>query len=81
MKFTVHTKTNLADYLKNDFAVTRLHEDFVWLHDDIRGDKTFQKIYYFNFLVPYIWVAYVSLDKDLFFYVIILSLFWHFELI
>ena len=37
MKFTVHTKTNLTDYLKNDFAVTRLHDDFVWLHDDIRG--------------------------------------------
>ena len=37
VKFTVHTKTNMSDYQKQDFAVTRLHEDFSWLHDDIRG--------------------------------------------
>lgn len=41
VKFTVHTKTNMADYLKNDFAVTRLHEDFVWLHDDIRDNPAY----------------------------------------
>ena len=50
VKFTVHTKTNMADYLKNDFAVTRLHEDFVWLHDDIRGNQILRgkKEYYFK---------------------------------
>ncbi len=41
VKFTVHTKTSMPEFSKNEFSVIRLHEDFIWLHDDIRGDKTF----------------------------------------
>ncbi|XP_029450334.1 sorting nexin-5 isoform X2 [Rhinatrema bivittatum] len=33
VKFTVHTKTTLSNFQSPDFSVTRLHEDFVWLHD------------------------------------------------
>ncbi|XP_030052118.1 sorting nexin-5 isoform X2 [Microcaecilia unicolor] len=33
VKFTVHTKTTLSNFQNPDFSVTRLHEDFVWLHD------------------------------------------------
>eukprot|EP00088_Acartia_fossae_P020302 TRINITY_DN2191_c1_g1_i13.p1 TRINITY_DN2191_c1_g1~~TRINITY_DN2191_c1_g1_i13.p1 ORF type:complete len:397 (+),score=138.88 TRINITY_DN2191_c1_g1_i13:48-1238(+) len=46
-KFTVHTKTNMPDYLKGDFAVTRLHEDFTWLHDDIRDNPA-----YAGYIIP-----------------------------
>jgi hypothetical protein len=38
VKFTVHTKTSMPEFSKNEFSVIRLHEDFIWLHDDIRGD-------------------------------------------
>lgn len=33
VKFTVQTKTTLERFQKRDFSVTRLHEEFVWLHD------------------------------------------------
>ena len=39
VKFTVHTKTSMPEFQKNEFSVIRLHEDFIWLHDDIRGER------------------------------------------
>ncbi|XP_077165849.1 sorting nexin-5 isoform X2 [Paroedura picta] len=33
VKFTVHTKTTLPGFQGTEFSVTRLHEDFEWLHD------------------------------------------------
>ncbi|MCL4119701.1 UNVERIFIED_CONTAM: hypothetical protein GTU68_058149 [Idotea baltica] len=33
VKFTVHTKTTLPDYIKQEFSVVRQHEEFIWLHD------------------------------------------------
>lgn len=33
VKFTVHTRTTIATYAKQDFFVVRQHEEFVWLHD------------------------------------------------
>ncbi|KAE8601198.1 hypothetical protein XENTR_v10013577 [Xenopus tropicalis] len=35
VKFTVHTKTKLPNFKSPDFSVTRLHEDFIWLHDSL----------------------------------------------
>ena len=39
VKFTVHTKTSMPEFQKSEVSVTRLHEDFIWLHDDIRGSR------------------------------------------
>lgn len=33
VKFTVHTRTTIPTYMKQDFFVVRQHEEFVWLHD------------------------------------------------
>lgn len=33
VKFTVHTRTTLPGFAKDDFFVVRQHEEFVWLHD------------------------------------------------
>lgn len=33
VKFTVHTRTSLPEFQKEEFHVTRQHEEFVWLHD------------------------------------------------
>ncbi|XP_046884923.1 sorting nexin-5 [Hypomesus transpacificus] len=35
VKFTVHTKTTLSSFQKQDFSVPRQHEDFIWLHDTL----------------------------------------------
>ena len=35
VKFTVHTKTTLADFKKSDFNVVRQHEEFIWLHNSL----------------------------------------------
>lgn len=40
VKFTVHTKTDLDRFAKNDFQVTRLHEEFVWLFDRFTENPT-----------------------------------------
>jgi sorting nexin-5/6/32 len=33
VKFTVHTKSKLTIFQESDFSVTRLHEEFIWLHE------------------------------------------------
>ncbi|CAF2748166.1 unnamed protein product [Rotaria sp. Silwood2] len=33
VKFTVHTKTTSPIFQESEFNVTRLHEEFIWLHD------------------------------------------------
>lgn len=33
VKFTVHTRTTLSQFQKQEFFVVRQHEEFVWLHD------------------------------------------------
>lgn len=33
VKFTVHTKTTLAEFKTSEFSVVRGHEEFIWLHD------------------------------------------------
>lgn len=33
VKFTVHTRTTMKTFQKNDFLVVRQHEEFIWLHD------------------------------------------------
>lgn len=47
VKFTVHTVTSMPEFSKNEFSVTRLHEDFIWLHDDIRDNPL-----YAGYIVP-----------------------------
>lgn len=47
VKFTVHTKTSMPEFQKNEISVTRLHEDFIWLHDDIRDNPQ-----YAGYIVP-----------------------------
>lgn len=41
VKFTVHTRTTLPNYSKNDFFVVRQHEEFVWLHDRFEENEEF----------------------------------------
>ncbi|XP_066156345.1 sorting nexin-6 isoform X1 [Euwallacea fornicatus] len=33
VKFTVHTRTTMKNFQKDDFMVVRQHEEFIWLHD------------------------------------------------
>jgi len=47
VKFTVHTRSTMPEFQKNEFSVTRLHEDFIWLHDDIRDNPV-----YAGYIVP-----------------------------
>eukprot|EP00048_Salpingoeca_helianthica_P022224 m.17093 g.17093 ORF g.17093 m.17093 type:complete len:400 (-) comp7044_c0_seq1:180-1379(-) len=47
VKFTVQTKTTLPKYGKRDASVTRLHEEFVWLHDRFEEAEA-----YAGFIIP-----------------------------
>ncbi|XP_023326179.1 sorting nexin-6 [Eurytemora carolleeae] len=47
VKFTVHTRSSMPEFHKNEFSVMRLHEDFIWLHDDIRDNML-----YAGYIVP-----------------------------
>lgn len=33
VKFTVHTRTTMQIFQKQEFLVVRQHEEFIWLHD------------------------------------------------
>lgn len=41
VKFTVHTRTKLPGYAKDDFFVVRQHEEFVWLHDRFEENEDY----------------------------------------
>lgn len=41
VKFTVHTRTTLPGYAKNDFFVVRQHEEFIWLHDRFEENEDY----------------------------------------
>ncbi|ETN58702.1 sorting nexin [Anopheles darlingi] len=47
VKFTVHTRTNLAGFDKSDFLVVRQHEEFVWLHERFEENDE-----YAGFIIP-----------------------------
>ncbi len=47
VKFTIHTKTTMDQFAKLEFSVTRLHEDFLWLHDVIQENTD-----YAGFIIP-----------------------------
>ncbi|XP_076036861.1 sorting nexin 6 isoform X2 [Oratosquilla oratoria] len=47
VKFTVHTKTTLAEYTKPEFSVVRQHEEFIWLHDRFDENED-----YAGFIIP-----------------------------
>ncbi|XP_055917601.1 sorting nexin-6 isoform X2 [Eupeodes corollae] len=47
VKFTVHTKTTLPTYSKQDMLVVRQHEEFVWLHDRFEENED-----YAGYIIP-----------------------------
>ncbi|XP_035715226.1 sorting nexin-6 isoform X1 [Folsomia candida] len=47
VKFTVHTKTTLPEFEKQEFSVVRQHEEFVWLHDRFEENEE-----YAGFIIP-----------------------------
>eukprot|EP00794_Sanderia_malayensis_P020064 gene20064-22033_t len=44
VKFTVHTKSTLADFSSPDFSVVREHEEFIWLHDRYEENEEYAGI-------------------------------------
>ncbi len=42
VKFTVHTKTSLPHYSKQEMSVIRLHEEFIWLHDTLHENRSYE---------------------------------------
>jgi len=47
VKFTVHTKTNLASFSRTEFSVVRQHEEFIWLHTVLVESEA-----YSGFIIP-----------------------------
>lgn len=47
VKFTVHTRTTMAGYAKQDMYVVRQHEEFVWLHDRFEENEE-----YAGYIIP-----------------------------
>lgn len=47
VKFTVHTRTSMTRFEKNEFSVIRLHEEFIWLHDTFADNPD-----YAGYIIP-----------------------------
>ena len=47
VKFTVHTKTLMPRFVRTEFSVIRLHEEFIWLHDTFAENPD-----YAGFIIP-----------------------------
>jgi sorting nexin-5/6/32 len=47
VKFTVHTKTSLQKFVRTEFSVIRLHEEFIWLHDTFAENPDYD-----GFIIP-----------------------------
>ena len=47
VKFTVHTTTSMPKFVRTEFSVIRLHEEFLWLHDTFTENPD-----YAGFIIP-----------------------------
>uniref|UniRef100_A0A1I7V8H0 Sorting nexin n=2 Tax=Loa loa TaxID=7209 RepID=A0A1I7V8H0_LOALO len=47
VKYTVHTRTTLPDFSKNEVSVVREHEEFIWLHTCLEENEA-----YAGFIIP-----------------------------
>uniref|UniRef100_A0A7E4VSU7 PX domain-containing protein n=1 Tax=Panagrellus redivivus TaxID=6233 RepID=A0A7E4VSU7_PANRE len=47
VKYTVHTKTNLPGFMKEEMSAIREHEEFVWLHNCLEDNED-----YAGFIIP-----------------------------
>ncbi|KAH9279037.1 Sorting nexin-6 [Echinococcus granulosus] len=47
VSFTVRTKTNLPEFKQQKMQVNRIHDDFMWLHDQLEENEAFA-----GFIVP-----------------------------
>ncbi|KAH7730703.1 Protein SNX-6 a [Aphelenchoides avenae] len=47
VKYTVHTKTNLPEFTKQEMSVVREHDEFVWLHNCLEENEE-----YAGFIIP-----------------------------
>ncbi|KAK6107753.1 Sorting nexin-6 N-terminally processed [Brugia pahangi] len=47
VKYTVHTRTTLLDFSKNEVSVVREHEEFIWLHTCLEENEA-----YAGFIIP-----------------------------
>ncbi|VDM97361.1 unnamed protein product [Thelazia callipaeda] len=47
VKYTVHTKTTLPDFVKNEISVVREHDEFIWLHTCFDENEA-----YAGFIIP-----------------------------
>lgn len=47
VRFTVHTRTKLPQFSKNNMSVVRRHEEFLWLHDCLEEDDQ-----YAGYIIP-----------------------------
>uniref|UniRef100_F1L2R3 Sorting nexin n=1 Tax=Ascaris suum TaxID=6253 RepID=F1L2R3_ASCSU len=47
VKYTVHTRTTLPDFAKNEMSVVREHEEFIWLHSCLDENEA-----YAGFIIP-----------------------------
>lgn len=50
VKYTVHTRTTLPDFAKNEMSVVREHEEFIWLHSCLDENEA-----YAGFIVSVLW--------------------------
>ncbi len=42
VKFTVHTRTQLPQFSRNEMSVIRLHEEFLWLHETFCENREYE---------------------------------------
>ncbi|KAI6189530.1 PX domain-containing protein [Aphelenchoides bicaudatus] len=47
VKYTVHTRTTMPDFAKDEMSVVREHEEFVWLHTSLEDNEE-----YAGFIIP-----------------------------
>ncbi|KAI1719664.1 PX domain-containing protein [Ditylenchus destructor] len=47
VKYTVHTKTTLPEFTKQELSVVREHSEFMWLHNSLENNESFA-----GFIIP-----------------------------
>jgi len=41
VKYTVHTKTTMTEFAKNEMSVVRDHDEFIWLHNSLEDNEDY----------------------------------------
>lgn len=60
VKYTVHTRTTMPEFAKEEMSVVREHDEFIWLHNSLEDNEE-----YAGFIVSALLISFIKFDSQI----------------